>query len=161
MLQLLGTKCKKYLRTDVEGGGIIALKQDATSLFGLDDNYFDYVIANNVLYSIEDVEACLSEVCRVLKPGGEFRLSGPRKDTKLPILFERIRKDLKDANKFEELEPDFRRILEINELRLRPMLHRWSTDDVKQMLLKAGFSKISHASEDIYAGQSMFIAAVK
>jgi ubiquinone/menaquinone biosynthesis C-methylase UbiE len=161
MLQLLGTKCKKFLRTDVEGGGIIALKQDATSLFGLDDNYFDYVIANNVLYSIEDVEACLSEVCRVLKPGGEFRLSGPRKDTKLPILFERIRKDLKDANKFEELEPDFRRILEINELRLRPMLHRWSTDDVKQMLLNAGFSKILHASEDIYAGQSMFIAAVK
>jgi hypothetical protein len=68
---------------------------------------------------------------------------------------------LKEANKFTELESDLRHILEINELRLRPWLYRWSTKDVEEMLLKAGFSKILHASEDIYAGQSMFIAAVK
>jgi len=29
------------------------------------------------------------------------------------------------------------------------------------MLLKAGFKAIVHSSEDVYAGQSMFVCAVK
>jgi hypothetical protein len=46
-------------------------------------------------------------------------------------------------------------------LKLRPMLHRWSTEEVKQMIIGAGFSRILRSSEDLYAGQSMFICAVK
>jgi ubiquinone/menaquinone biosynthesis C-methylase UbiE/PAS domain-containing protein len=161
MLELLRTKCKKYLRSDTQGGGIIALKQDIASLYGLDDNYFDFVILNNVLYSVPDADACLSEACRVLKPGGELRLSGPRKDTNLHILFERIMKELKEAQKFDELEADYRHIMQINELRLRPWLYRWSTSDMEAMLVKAGFSKIVHSSEDVYAGQSMLLCAAK
>jgi ubiquinone/menaquinone biosynthesis C-methylase UbiE len=161
MLELLRTKCKKFLRSDTQGGGIIALKQDITSLFGLDDNFFDFVILNNVLYSIQDADACLSEAYRVLKPGGELRLSGPRKDTNLQILFDRIMKELKEAQKFTELEADYRHIVQINELRLRPWLYRWSRTDVEGMLTKAGFSKIVHSSEDIYAGQSMLVCAAK
>jgi ubiquinone/menaquinone biosynthesis C-methylase UbiE len=65
-------------------------------LYGLSDGFFDYVILNNVLYSLEDaaVGACLSEVNRVLKPGGEVRISGPQKSTKLSKVLEQIKKDL-------------------------------------------------------------------
>jgi ubiquinone/menaquinone biosynthesis C-methylase UbiE len=161
MLELLRTKCKRFLRSDFEGGGIIALKQDVTSLFGLDDNYFDFVISNNVLYSVQDAKACLAEAHRVLKPGGELRLSGPRRDTNLRILFERIMLELKQAKKFQEVEQDFKHIVQINEWRLRPWLYRWTTKEVEAMLTEVGFSKILHSSEDIYAGQSMFISAVK
>jgi len=38
MLEILRSKCRKFLRPDMEGGGIIAVKQDVTSLLGLDDN---------------------------------------------------------------------------------------------------------------------------
>lgn len=38
-----------------------------------DDNSFDVVIASMVFCTIPDFEAALSEVSRVLKPGGEFR----------------------------------------------------------------------------------------
>jgi ubiquinone/menaquinone biosynthesis C-methylase UbiE len=38
-----------------------------------DDHAFDYVIASVVLCTIPDVDATLSEISRVLKPGGEFR----------------------------------------------------------------------------------------
>jgi ubiquinone/menaquinone biosynthesis C-methylase UbiE len=161
MLEFLRSKCQRFLRTDAESGGVIALKQDITSLFGLDDEYFDFVMLNNVLYAVSDADACLKEAYRVLKPGGELRLSGPRQDTKVPVLFDRIMKDLKDANKFAEVETDYRHVQQINELKLRPMLHRWSTEEVKQMIIGAGFSRILDSSEDLYAGQSMFICAVK
>jgi len=161
MLEILRSKCRKFLRPDMEGGGIIAVKQDVTSLLGLDDNHFDFAMMNNVLYAVQDPETCLQEAYRVLKPGGELRLSGPRKDTKLQVLFDRILKDLKERGKFEEVEADYRHVWEINESRLGRWLFRWSAKDVEDMVLKAGFSKIVHSSEDAYAGQSMLICAVK
>jgi ubiquinone/menaquinone biosynthesis C-methylase UbiE len=161
MLEFLKSKCRPFLRNDPsEGGGVIAFKQDITSLNGLDDDYFDFAILNNVLYAVQDADSCLSEAYRVLKPGGELRLSGPRNDTNLEVLFDRIAKELKDAGTFAELEADYKQVLQINELKLRPMLYRWSRKDVEDMLRAAKF-KIVHSSEDIYAGQSMFVCAVK
>jgi ubiquinone/menaquinone biosynthesis C-methylase UbiE len=161
MLQFLRAKCERFLRSNPDVGGVIAIKQDITSLFGLDDDYFDFVLMNNVLYSIPDADACLKESCRVLKPGGELRLSGPRKNTKLPILFNQIKKELKESGKFDEVEADYKHVLEINEARLTPWLYRWTTNELEEMIKTAGFSKITYSSEDIYAGQSMFICAVK
>jgi ubiquinone/menaquinone biosynthesis C-methylase UbiE len=161
MLQLLRSKCERFLRTDTLGGGIIAFKQDVTSLNGLEDDYFDFALMNNVLYAVQDAKACLEEAHRVLKPGGELRLSGPRKDTRLEVLFNRIARELKEGGTFAQLESDYALVLQINELKLRPMLYRWSTKDVEDMVLAAGFSKITHSTEDVYAGQSMLICAVK
>jgi ubiquinone/menaquinone biosynthesis C-methylase UbiE len=160
MLEVLRSKCQRFLRTDAESGGVIALKQYITSLYGLDDDYFDYVLLN-VLYAAVDADACLKEAWRVLKPGGELRLTGPRKDTKVNVLFDRITEDLKEANKFAELQTDYRRVQQIAEEHLRPMLHRWSTQEVEQMILAAGFSKIVYSSEALFAGQGMFVCAVK
>lgn len=160
MLKVLQTKCERFMRKNADGGGVIALKQDITSLYGLSDDYFDFVFLNNVLYAVPDADACLAEAHRVLKPGGELRMSGPRKDTKVDVLFDRIEKELRDAKKFEELETDFRHALEINKQRLATMLYRWDVKDVQDMLVKAGF-KVTYATTDVYAGQSMLICAVK
>jgi hypothetical protein len=92
----------------------------------------------------------------VLKPGGELRLSGPRKDTS-----SRIANELKEGGTFPQLEPDYMQVLQINELKLRPMLYWRSMKEVADMLIGAKFSKIVHYSEVIYAGQSMFVCAVK
>jgi hypothetical protein len=48
-----GDKCAPFLREDAQGPGVIAIKQDISSLYGLDDGFFDYVVLNNVLYSLE------------------------------------------------------------------------------------------------------------
>lgn len=37
-----------------------------------EDNYFDIVIANYMLYHVPDIQKAISEVSRVLKPGGSF-----------------------------------------------------------------------------------------
>jgi ubiquinone/menaquinone biosynthesis C-methylase UbiE len=124
MLELLKGKCQKFLRTAPSEGGVIPIKQDITSLFGLEDNYFDFVTFNNVLYAVQDADSCLAECCRVLKAGGELRLSGPRQDTNLKVLFDRIAMDLKEDGKFEELQADYYQAYQINELKLGPMLYR-------------------------------------
>jgi hypothetical protein len=79
----------------------------------------------------------------------------------LEVLFNRIARELKEGGTFAQLESDYALVLQINELKLRPMLYRWSTKDVEDMVLAAGFSKITHSTEDVYAGQSMLICAVK
>jgi ubiquinone/menaquinone biosynthesis C-methylase UbiE len=130
------------------------------NLHGLDADYFDTVVLNNVLYAVENAEDCLKAVRRVLKPGGDVRISGPKKDSNPDILFAQIRKELEEAGRFEQLRDDFLHVYEINRYRLRRMLHRWETSDMVRLLESAGFS-VTEASEEIYAGQSMLVSAVK
>ena len=160
MLEFLRDKCREVLREDELGPGVVAIKQDVTSLFGLPDSYFDCVIANNVFYALPDPEASLEAVFRVLKPGGELRASGPKYNTDLEILFKRIHKDLDASGKLSEYREDFERVEQINKLRLGTLLHKWSVDDFCGLVKKFGF-KIKHSSEDVYAGQSMLIVAEK
>ncbi|MGH8475815.1 MAG: class I SAM-dependent methyltransferase [Methylococcales bacterium] len=160
MLEFLRDKCRELLRDDYEGPGVIAVKQDATSLFGLPDDFFDCIIANNVFYALQDPDVTLGDCFRVLKPGGELRISGPKANTDIEILFRRIRSDLETAGLFHEFQSDFEHVEQINKLRLKPMLNRWSTERFCNLLQQVGF-EINHSSEDVYAGQSMLISASK
>lgn len=56
------------------GTGI--LKADATSL-QFENDYFDIVIANHIMEHIDDDQTALSEIFRVLKPGGRAVLQVP------------------------------------------------------------------------------------
>jgi ubiquinone/menaquinone biosynthesis C-methylase UbiE len=161
MLNLLRSKCAPYLRKDDQGSGVIAIKQHITSLFGFPDNSIDNVIMNNVLYSVSDPSSCLNEVHRVLRQGGELRISGPKKDTKLDVLFNRINDDLKKSPEFANLRNHYDRVKRINELYLMPKFFRWTVQDVKQMLSEAGFSDIYYSDDKAYAGQAMVVCARK
>jgi ubiquinone/menaquinone biosynthesis C-methylase UbiE len=161
MLGVLRRKCGRYIAPDNLGPGIIIVRQDIISLLGFADDICDYAILNNVLYAVEDYKTCLQEAYRVLRKGGEIRISGPRKDTSLDALFKQIKEELGAAGKFGELEKDYRHVCEINMFRLKPLLHRWSIEEMSEILLSTGFSEIIYTSEDIYAGQSMLICARK
>ena len=158
MLDFLRDKCADFLRSDDQGPGILMVKQDVTSLFGIPDDYFDFVIANNVFYVLADPEASLEAVFRVLKPGGELRMSGPRRDTNLNELFQEIRSDLENAGRFREYKMDYEHVEQINKLRLKTMLHKWTTEDFLSLLRRFEF-EVTHSSEEIYAGQSMLVTA--
>ena len=162
MLNTLRRKCQAYLRQDALGAGIITIKQDAVSLFGLNDDFFDYVIINNVLYSMETEAAlsCLKEAWRVLKPGGEIRISEPQKSTDLKKVLERIQTDLKKSGKYDELRADFLKLCQINEFSLQPYLHRWTLKDMESILLQ-NFNSISYQTDRVYADQSLLICARK
>lgn len=161
MLAKLRDKTDQF-HTDVFGNhGIQCIKQDITSLNGVDDNSFDGVIMNNVLYSVTDYKACLKEALRVLKPGGEIRISGPHRDSSAERLFEHIGADLKAKSEFEPLRRDFRRVRWINTYQLLPLAHKFTEDGLSETLIEIGFSEITACHFDIYAGESMLIAARK
>jgi len=160
MLEFLRDKCREYLRDNDLAPGVLAIKQDVTSLFGLQDEYFDCVVANNVFYALADPKASLESVFRVLKPGGELRATGPRRDTDIDALFKRIRSDLEAEGKFEDCRSAYEHVEQINKLRLRTMLHQWNTDEFCALLESQGFI-VQHRSDDIYAGQSMLVSAIK
>jgi ubiquinone/menaquinone biosynthesis C-methylase UbiE len=164
MLNVLRQKCEPFLREDAQGPGVIAIKQDISSLYGLNDGFFDYVVLNNVLYSLEAdaAKACLEEVYRVLKPGGELRFSEPQRGNKLSKVLDQIGLDLKRNNRYREIEKAYLKVRQINEFSLAPMLHRWSLEEIQETLRREiGFTEITYATDDVYAGQSMLVCAQK
>jgi 2-polyprenyl-3-methyl-5-hydroxy-6-metoxy-1,4-benzoquinol methylase len=58
-------------RLDLAGGyGIKTKKQDLNSKFNMRSNYFDVVTANQVIEHINNSDIFISEVYRIIKPGG-------------------------------------------------------------------------------------------
>ena len=136
MLNVLRQKCEPFLREDAQGPGVIAIKQDVGSLYGLNDGFFDYVVLNNVLYSLEPeaAKACLKEAHRVLKPGGELRFSEPKKGNKLSKVLDQIGRDLKGNNRYTGLAKEYHKVRQINEFALAPLLHRWSLGEIQEIV---------------------------
>jgi ubiquinone/menaquinone biosynthesis C-methylase UbiE len=61
--------CKRNL--DLRGYPVVLKKCDATEI-AFPDQSFDVVYSFGVLHHIPEIEACFSEIRRVLKPGGKF-----------------------------------------------------------------------------------------
>jgi len=161
MLAVLRAKVRPHLRTNGDGPGVVTVKQDITTLLGLEDEYFDVAIMNNVLYAVEDVPACLREVQRVLRHGGEVRISGPQKRTRLDRVLAQIKRDLKARGVFDDVSEDYERVKAINERRLAQWLYRWDIEDMRNMLTEAGFSETFYADDRAYGGESMVVGARK
>lgn len=161
MLHLLRAKCQMHgvpLRRNDAGPGVIVIKQDANSLFGLSDDYFDCVVANNVLYSLDSPEDCLKEVHRVLRHGGEIRLSGPAKGFSLDKVFRRIKAELIGSGKFNDFKYHYEQARSINFL-LEPALRKWADRDAKELLAQARLEVTG--GEPYYGGHGRIVCARK
>ena len=66
MLKKASKKCKKYRNITFENGNILSLKYA--------DNSFDKALAANVIHLLDDPDQALSELKRVVKPGGQLIL---------------------------------------------------------------------------------------
>lgn len=163
MLNHLRSKCKQVIRHDAQGPGVIPIKQDISSLFGLSDGFFDVVVVNNVLYSlpVESVQSCLKEIFRVLKPDGEIRLSEPHKKANVKEVLAVIKKELQTKGHFEEIEDHYNKVEQINNYSLAPMLNKVNLSDMENTLKQIGFSQISYSEDKTYAGQSFIVCAIK
>ena len=161
MLNLLRYKCKPYLRHDDKEPGVITLKQDISSLFGIPDEYFDFVIMNNVFYTLDEPIHCMREVNRVLKSGGEVRISGPQQTTNLNRLMHAIEKQLIKKGLFDKNRYHFERVSDINRrLEMMDNFRRWDIGSLQEFLLReAGFGGITYATDRAYAGDAMLVCA--
>lgn len=164
MLELCRRKCTSYLSRGRTSSGIRIIESDLTQLKGLPDiseESWDLAFLVNVLYSLTDPEELLPSVCALLRPGGELRLSEPRRDTDVAVLMEKLKQQLTHDPEATDLWDDFDAVQRFNTGALDPYLHRWTTGEMIDLLRSSGFGLIVYASEDIYAGQSLVICARK
>ncbi len=160
MLDILRRKCSKYIEPSPQRARIIPIKQDITSLNGISSDSVDRVFMNNVLYTLDYPQEAMREAYRVLKPGGLLVLSGPKRDTKLKVLFNQLKRDLKNSGYYESHRKDFEKVEFINTHYLSSRLFRWLVSDVISMGKQAGFMKVA-STEKAYAGQAMILAFEK
>ena len=61
-------------------GGRINFKLAGVTKTGLESNYFDYVVASEILEHLDEPELLIKEAARLLKKGGKLVLTTPYKD---------------------------------------------------------------------------------
>lgn len=88
-IQMLAPMVQRYLAvdkfdTDISGQPNVEFrKQLLPSLAGIDDNSFDFAVTFQVIEHIQDDKSFISEIHRVLKPGGVLMLSTPNRPMSL------------------------------------------------------------------------------
>ena len=60
---------------------------DITKKLPFSDSLFDVVVSSNVIYTLKNGESIISELNRVLKPGGLLIISDPKKGSKFMMIF--------------------------------------------------------------------------
>lgn len=75
----LNQKYLKIAKKSLKNNHVHLVKADATKL-SLSDNFFDRIIASEILEHIKDDQKALSEIYRVLKPGGITLITVPNKN---------------------------------------------------------------------------------
>jgi 2-polyprenyl-3-methyl-5-hydroxy-6-metoxy-1,4-benzoquinol methylase len=84
-IEILAPRATHYLAIDKfesqlpEAGNVDFRQMLLPSLNGIDDNQFDYAVSFQVIEHINQDALFLSEICRVLKPGGKLLLSTPNR----------------------------------------------------------------------------------
>jgi len=88
-IQLLAPLVERYLAVDkfdtnISGNKNVEFrKQLLPSLAGIEDNSFDFAVTFQVIEHIHDDKTFISEIHRVLKPGGKLLLSTPNRPMSL------------------------------------------------------------------------------
>jgi hypothetical protein len=59
------------------------------------------------------------------------------------------------------MKADVDRVEEINRYKLGSRLYRWTVEDVKRMVIEAGFASVVAETDRAYAGQAMIVCARK
>jgi SAM-dependent methyltransferase len=96
------SEARKHNRTLINEGKLV-LEQGSSASMPFPDNHFDKVFSINVMYFWDTPEEHLSEVHRVLKPGGVFYPVIRTKDSMLIVPFTQYGFVLKEADEWKSI----------------------------------------------------------
>jgi ubiquinone/menaquinone biosynthesis C-methylase UbiE len=163
MLRCLRAKVRKASKApgDDYHSRLILIKDDILALNSLRDKegFFDAAVMINVLYAVDDPQACLRQANRLLCQGGILAMSTPHKGTDVDALFHRIRTVLTAQNKFDALSGNFDDARAVHR-RMDSRIHRDSLSDIRKYLEEAGF-EIQEWQPEEYVNSVVVIKAVK
>ena len=160
MLAYLRAKVdQRALDGTIDSSRLTIIKEDVLRLEELPRNHFDAAVLINVLYAVDNPQACLNQVFRVLKPGGVLALSTSHCDTNVDKLFDRMREDLEQKGKFESLKKNFE-VAKLVHKKLNDRIHRDKKADIRMYLDEAGF-EVDTWEDKAYVEAVVLIKAIK
>jgi ubiquinone/menaquinone biosynthesis C-methylase UbiE len=151
----------EYCSKCVEGyNNVDVSRQDAHSL-KLDDESFDGVVCNNLLYYVERPMDMLSEIHRVQRSNGALAISGPRPEPDIRLLVDTMYNDLEERGLLRAFESELGTIADCNRrIEQNCMKNVYENIELEELLKRVGFSSVIQSGE-CYLGQSYFIRVAK
>jgi 1-acyl-sn-glycerol-3-phosphate acyltransferase len=146
---------------------------DLTKPLPFDDNYFDKIVSNNVIYNIprEKRLEVIKELKRVLKPGGLIVISNIHKNfSPLKIYLASIKESIKKDGLLKTIYLVIKLIIptikmfyynfKIQKVHQFDRKNLFDFEEQKELLIKAGFKYVSQ-TEFVYANQAILNYAIK
>jgi len=160
----------KAARKHMEGAVCIELRHaDLDRALPFTEYSFDVVTSVNTLYALEDPDAFLAELSRVMKPGGTLLVVNPWKPKILPMWQEHFRllgeyRDPAEKWRTARLLPTFAAITAVNLIIARrakgKVYHFLEPGELAHLVQANGFV-IEKLRYEIYAGTCCMITAKK
>ncbi|GEM_PF-412548 len=146
---------------------------DLTNPLPFEDNYFDKIVSNNVIYNIprEKRLDVILELKRVLKPGGLIVISNIHKNfSPFKIYITSIKENIKREGFLKTIWLVLKLIIptikmfyynfKIQKIHQFDKKNLFDFEEQKELLIKAGFKYVSD-TELVYAGQAILNYAIK
>jgi ubiquinone/menaquinone biosynthesis C-methylase UbiE len=111
------------------------------------DGTFDRVSSNGVLHHTPDIAAALSQIHRVLRPGGEARVLVYNRRSFHYWLFQVWHQGIRKRQLFQEgsMEGVLSRGVERSSIGARPLVRVYSPGEVRELMSTAGFAEVRTA----------------
>jgi len=128
-----------------------------------EDNTFDGIISNNVLYYVDNPKRLLEEAFRVLKKDKKIMIVGPKDDLNVEKIATHCYTEFQDKGLLPEFQKHFDNVVECNKwLKENSKIkNTYTAEELSEILIKIGFSEILEKKEDIYLGFNYYILAKK
>ncbi len=142
-------------------GKVTFLEANAESL-PFRDGSFDGVVANNVIFYVENPEKMTAEAYRVLKSGGIFTISGPKQNPDIHKLLDDIVEEFKQKGIYQMFREDVEHFSNSSvKLKSTGIHNMYQPEEMVKLLTKTGFTQVIEKSGEVYLGQSYFVVMKK
>lgn len=126
------------------------------------DGSFDGVVANNVIFYVENPQKMTGEVYRVLKPGGVLAISGPKQNPDIPKLLDNIVYEFKQKGIYDALREDVEHFSGSSvQLKSTGIHNMYQPEEMVGLLTETGFKEVIEKCGEAYLGQSYFVVMRK
>ncbi|MEK9178896.1 MAG: methyltransferase domain-containing protein, partial [Patescibacteria group bacterium] len=126
------------------------------------DDSFDGVVANNVIFYVENPKKMTGEAYRVLKPGGVLAISGPNQNPDIQKLLDNIVYEFKQKGIYDALREDVEHFSSSSvQLKSTGIHNMYRPEEMVELLAETGFKEVIEKCGEVYLGQSYFVVMKK
>lgn len=169
--KVIGIDNNSYMLAEAQNRLLLAnknLKLDSLFMEGdaerliFRDGLFDGIVANNVIFYVNNPKQMISEAHRVLMAGGTMVISGPRPNADIEKLCSHLREEFEQKRVDGQLKDELEHFIKCSfELKTTGIRNVYQPKEIVDLLKEAGFSKEIEVSGEIYLSQSFLVVMQK